>query len=122
LVKEVYEISEPLEITEHPVQGENIDITDLHSRNQEMKDKQQFECYDESKHESANKKLVNTKRWLKELELFEFRNRNSIWNDVDPWFNNISGIYKIKNKVNGNYYIGRSNNVGFRWGSHINEL
>ena len=37
----------------------------------------------------------------------------------------ISGIYKITNKINGKYYIGRSDNIlgtAGRWKEHINRL
>jgi len=34
----------------------------------------------------------------------------------------ISGIYMIKNKVNGKIYIGRSVNIYKRWSTHKNEL
>jgi group I intron endonuclease len=35
---------------------------------------------------------------------------------------NISGIYKITNKINGKYYIGSSNNLYERWNYHIIHL
>jgi group I intron endonuclease len=35
---------------------------------------------------------------------------------------NISGIYKITNKINGKYYIGSSNNLYERWSYHITHL
>lgn len=34
----------------------------------------------------------------------------------------ISGIYYIKNKINGKIYIGRSNNIYLRWSHHKSEL
>jgi group I intron endonuclease len=33
-----------------------------------------------------------------------------------------SGIYKIINRNNGNYYVGRSSNIKIRWGKHIHLL
>lgn len=36
--------------------------------------------------------------------------------------NAISGIYRIRNVVNGHSYIGSSNNVGKRWRSHVGYL
>jgi hypothetical protein len=95
LIIEVYEISEPPAATEDSEQRGNID---------------------------AGRKIVNSKNWLKNLEL-ESRNRTYNRKDAaDPWFTNISGVYKIKNVDNGNYYLGRSTNVSYRWRSHINDL
>lgn len=37
-------------------------------------------------------------------------------------FNKISGIYQIRNKINGKRYIGKSNNITLRWSSHISDL
>jgi hypothetical protein len=115
LIKEVYEMSEP------SVQRENIDKTDSQARNQDMKESPNVE----RQSGIAKKKFVNSKRWLKSLEQIEQierRMRKSTSYNIDPWFNNISGIYQIKNSVNGNYYIGRSKNVGSRWRYHIDEL
>ena len=36
--------------------------------------------------------------------------------------NNITGIYQIKNLINGNIYIGQSVNIRNRWKQHIYEL
>lgn len=33
-----------------------------------------------------------------------------------------SGIYKIVNKINQHYYVGRSNNFQSRWQAHRNKL
>jgi hypothetical protein len=126
LIKEVYEISEPPVTSDHPVQRQNSDIPVSNLRNEEMKDNKQLERpHHETNHETATKKIVNSKKWLQDIELIECVERgmrNTIGNDIDPSFINVSGIYQIKNKANGNYYIGRSKNVGFRWRNHINEL
>ena len=34
----------------------------------------------------------------------------------------LSGIYQIKNNINGRRYIGKSSNISFRWISHISNL
>jgi len=36
--------------------------------------------------------------------------------------NNVSGIYKITNKINNKMYIGSSKNIFSRWSYHINDL
>lgn len=92
LIKEVYEVFAPVEETEKPV------------------------------HKRIDRKIVNSKSWLKVLEL-ESRSRKSTQNSFnDSSFKFESGIYRIKNETNGNFYIGRSWNVGKRWRTHFNEL
>ncbi len=34
----------------------------------------------------------------------------------------ISGIYQIKNTINGKSYIGHSENMAWRWRNHLNDL
>jgi hypothetical protein len=117
LIQEIYEMSE------YPLLSELMEKSDLNSEKIEVKDESEIERpQNVNKYDNAIRKIVNSKHWLTNLEI-EYRNRNPRSKvEVDPWFTNKSGIYQIKNKQNGNYYIGRSKNVDYRWRSHINDL
>lgn len=40
----------------------------------------------------------------------------------DTTLQNVSGIYKIINKLNGKYYVGSANVISRRWRDHIHKL
>lgn len=52
------------------------------------------------------------------MKIIENDSAKKEWNDIEK----ISGIYKIINKIDGKYYVGRSKNIKHRWDVHLKQL